>query len=448
MTGKQGNKERFKPIEETFPVNWKIKIGNASFRSNVIFKENELIIGSNGKDFRDYYLGDPTSGIYKLNRQSGKINGLYGNDQVIGDMDVNGVLEYKNNYYFGNDNDEFICMDASGKYKWNNMTSGDIEHEPVLIDINGVPAIVYASETGEVRAVNPDNGETYWSYYIPDFKGWKPGDNRAVFKIRSFVRNTTSFYTKPIVIDLNSDGIKDLVYNEYFGSTYAINGKNGNLLWLMNGNENNLNFDVIESLIKPDGEWVMIGLSSKYYGEGDSYQLKIHLINHSGKIKEIDSILTDYGSSGLNLMQLNENEILFTSTKNLYRLKNLKEIESYERGIQYVTDEEWYTNKNRYRNTFHCLMSNRTFNYKNHGKCLIILNQFDEANYHHGFIEIFSLDEMKIIETFELPGQSELAPIIYDVNKDGKLDLLINDRSNGYLYCYDLNIPLSSKSGK
>lgn len=448
LAGGKGDKDRFKPIEKTFPINWKAKIGNVSFRSNVLFAGNELIIGSNGKEFRDFYLGDPTSGMYKLNRQTGKINGLYGNDQVIGDMDVNGILAYNNRYYFGNDNDEFICMDASGKYIWNIMTSGDIEHEPVMIQINGKPAIVYASETGEVRAVNPDNGQSFWSYYIPDFKGWKPGDNRAAFKIRSFVRNTMSFYTKPLVIDLNKDGILDLVFNEIYGSIYAINGSNGKVIWTIKPGEYNNYFDVIELLKKPEGDWIMIGCKSRYVGDGDETLIQTYLISLNGSLKEIGSFKDRFGSCGLNIITCSDGDILFTSNTNLYRIKNLQHTEIIDRGIKYVTDETWYTDKNRFRNTYHPLMSRNTFPYKGHSNCLFILNQYDEANINYGSIEIFSMDENKTIEVFELPGNSEMEPLVQDINKDGKLDVLINDRTNGYLYCYNLDIPVSSTTNK
>jgi hypothetical protein len=448
LTDNPGDKDRFEPIEKTFSINWKAKIGNVSFRSNVLFSGDELIIGSNGKNFRDYYLGDETSGVYKLNRQTGKINALYGNDRVIGDLDVNGILMYNNKYYFGNDNDEFMCLNASGKNVWTIMTSGDIEHEPVLIHINGKPAVVYASEIGEVRAVNPDNGNTYWSYYIPDFKGWKPGDNRAVFKVRSFVRNTMSFYTKPVIADLNKDGIKDLVYKEIYGSTFAIDGRNGKLLWSISTEQNRTSFDVMELLPKPDGEWMMIGCRGEYLFESEDYRLHVFLISRTGELKEIFTFDNKIGACGLNMTTNGDNEILFTTTNKLYRLKNLKDIEVIDRSIQYVSEESWNKGQITNRNSYDPLMSTNTFPYKNHNNCIFVLNQYDDANDLYGFIEIISLDENKVIERLELPGNSEMVPLVYDVNKDGMLDLLINSKVNGYLYCYNLNIPASSISDK
>jgi outer membrane protein assembly factor BamB len=433
--------ERFTPIEKNFPLLWKAQIGNASFRTNPLFTNNEILIGSNGKEFIDFTLGDKTSGVYKINRATGKITGHYGNDEVIGDMDVNGLLAYNNRYYYGNDNDEFICMDISGKTIWTNLTSGDIEHEPVLININKQPAIIYASETGEVRAVKPEDGKTIWVYYTPDFKGWKPGDNRSVFKVKSFFKNTTDFFTKPLVTDLNKDGVSDLLYMTYPKEIYAINGKNGQLLWKKDNKEENI--EVFELLPNPQGEWVMIATAGSYQDDYHYYG-QIYLMNQNGDVKKIAETPKQYGSFGLNIFFNGPDEILFISYDKLYRLKNLKDIEIIDRQIFYEREYSWTTEKTHHRNSNDALIAKKIFQYKNHSKCVLILNQYDRAYSDYGFIEIISLDENKVIERFELPGNSEMNPIITDSNKDGMLDLLINCRYNGGLFCYNLNIPVSA----
>lgn len=158
------DKKEFESIESEFKLQWKSKIGNASFRSNVTFTENDIIIGSNGKYFRDYYPVDKTSGVYKLNRRTGKVIAHFANES-FGDMDVNGIIMYKGKLYFGNDNEEFLCTTSEGKILWRNAASGDIEHEPVMINNKGKKYIVYASELGEVSAVDPENGNHIWNYY-------------------------------------------------------------------------------------------------------------------------------------------------------------------------------------------------------------------------------------------------------------------------------------------
>ena len=121
-------------------------------------------MGSNGMNYMDYNLFDKKSGIYVMDAATGTIRSHFGNE-VLGDMDVNGVLFYKNRIYYGNDNEEFICSSPEGKIIWRNPASGDIEHEPILLDMQGNKYVVYASEAGEVRAVDPETGKTKWVHY-------------------------------------------------------------------------------------------------------------------------------------------------------------------------------------------------------------------------------------------------------------------------------------------
>jgi len=108
----------------------------ASFRTNVVLDSNQIIIGSNGNNFMDRNLHDHESGVYLLNRKTGRIEQHVAGEKY-GDMDVNGVLLYHGRLFFGNDNEEFLCTDKKGLVIWRNPTSGDIEHEPSLLDIRG-----------------------------------------------------------------------------------------------------------------------------------------------------------------------------------------------------------------------------------------------------------------------------------------------------------------------
>lgn len=95
------------------------------------------------------------------------------------------------------------------------------------------------------------------------------------------------------------------------------------------------------------------------------------------------------------------------------------------------------------RNSNASMIAQSTFSYKGHNNCILILNQHDYAFFEYGFIEIVSLDSKKVLGTWQLPAGSELTPVIADVNKDGKLDVLINGY-DGYLYCYALGIATSN----
>ena len=48
-----------------------------------------------------------------------------------------------------------------------------------------------------------------------------------------------------------------------------------------------------------------------------------------------------------------------------------------------------------------------------------------------------NIDNGKAIRTFELNGRSEFIPIVEDINKDGRMNLLFADDSN-QLTCIDL----------
>ena len=427
--------ERLPEIGKTFPLLWKADIGRVSFRSNVIFNGNDVIIGSNGSYYMDYNLYDKKSGVYILNGQNGKIKKSFSGD-CLGDMDVNGLLLYNQKLYFGNDNEEFFCTTPEGKTIWKKPTSGDIEHEPVLIEGKNKKYIVYASESGEVRAVEPETGKTVWVYYTPDFNGWKPEDNRTIFKVKSFFSNTASFFTKPELRDLNNDGVLDLLYLTYDNKLYAINGNNGQLFWCFSNNE----YLGFQNLVTGNGEAsTPILFYSTYKGPNNycSYQITL---NAKGKcIKKDSTFQTDRGLSLNNFCTKNNKLILASNESLLIYEKNIL-TDSISRNFEGVNKYAFSrTNNTMSRNYGDALLSNTTFPYKGSKNCILVLNQHDYANFDYGFIEIISLDTKQVIDRFELPASSEMAPILKDVNQDGYLDLLVNC-TDGFLYCYNLKI--------
>jgi len=427
--------DRLPEIGKNFPLLWKEDIGRVSFRSNVIFNGNDLIIGSNGNYFMDYFYYDKTSGVYILNRQNGKTKKTFSGD-CLGDMDVNGLLLYNQKLYFGNDNEEFFCTTPDGKTIWKKPTSGDIEHEPVLIEGKNKKYIVYASESGEVRAVEPETGNTVWTYYTPDFNGWKPEDNRTIFKVKSYFSNTISFFTKPELRDLNNDGVLDLLYLTYDNKLYAINGNNGQLFWCFSNNEN-LEFQ--NMVTGSGGASTPILFYSTYKGPNKycSYQITL---NAKGKcIKKDSTFQTETGLSLNNICTKNNKLILASNESLLIYEKNIL-TDTIGRHFEGISKYAFSgTNNKISRNFGDALLSNTTFPYKGSKNCIIVLNQHDYANFDYGFIEIISLDTKQVIERFELPSSSEMTPIVKDVNQDGYLDLLVNC-TNGFLYCYNLKI--------
>lgn len=418
----------FTPIEDVFPMHWKAEMGNVTFRSNYLMNADQIIIGSNGNNYMDYNLRDKKSGVYVINRKNGKVIRHFGNE-IIGDMDVTGMVQYKDRIYYGNDNEEFVCASIDGKEHWVKPASGDIEHEPVLLFHQNTPLIIYATESGEVRAVNPESGNTIWQYFTPDFSGWKPGHNRTAFKIKSYFSNTSSFYTKPARADINNDGTDDLVYATRTGEIYALNGASGKLIW----RKEHLLAYFIEKNPNTKNSFVCIG---SIKNSDDLYGNYLYTLNAKGENSPLTKINNDYYSQIS--MHFKGNDILVNTEEYLYSFNQHKKIDSIDRRMMIRKKDSW--NNSEYdenRNTSGMLFSNQSFNYKNYGKCILNLVQYDRNDYNKGFVEIISLKDMSIVDRLQLPRDSEMSPSIEDINKDGKLDLLINCR-DGNLYCYDL----------
>jgi outer membrane protein assembly factor BamB len=424
--------DRYPPIEHHFDLHWKTQMGSASFRSNVIITNNSLIIGSNGSEFIDYYISDKKSGVYTINRKNGSIKNHFANE-AFGDMDVNGLLLHNNRLYFGNDNEEFLCTSLDGKIIWRNPTSGDMEHEPVLINNNGTEQIVYATETGEVKAVDPLTGKVLWNYYVPKFEGWKPGENRSLFKVKAYFTNTSAFYTKPLVVDLSNDKVPDLIYLTYDGKLFAINGASGKLLWLYD------KADGTEIALLQTGTKASPTISFFAKTYSPQFKLTSHLVTLNNDGVQIAKVKLPTGSFGMGINTLLLNNLFIVERDSLFEIDSRGLYKSYDRTNFYPDINYLGKNVMEQRNGFESLISNKTFTYKSDNNCVVILNQHDYANYENGFIEIYSLTEHKVMDRFGLPMPSEFPPMIADINKDGYLDLLINCY-DGYLYCYNLKV--------
>lgn len=423
-------------IEQAFKLIWKAKTGIATFRSNVLFDQNDLIIGSNGSQLMDYNFIDTASGVYIVDRHNGKIKRHFG-EEVMGDMDVNGVMQYNNQFYFGNDNEEFLCTTPKGEIVWRNPASGDIEHEPVLLDIRGKTYIVYATEEGEVQAVDPSSGVSFWTYYTPDFNGWKPGKNRNLFKVRAYFRNSSSFFTKPVMLDLNKDGIKDLVYNTYDSKIYAINGLNGKLLWDYDHDGQLSVFSVVDD---QNAEPALLMAGSKWR-DYDKYDYKLLRLDRNGKMKTL--FAGSFGNGfGLNALKVSHDQLLIPCTDSLaiFSLKT-NQIEWIDRSLTYLF-QYTYPNSEKFervesRNARDPLIAQQFINYNGDSSCVVLISQYDRANYQLGVLEIISLKEKKLHKRFSLPASSEMVPIITDVNQDGRKEILVNC-SDGFTYCYQI----------
>lgn len=197
-------------INDVFPLKWKAKVGQTTFRTNMIFAHGWVLVGSNGESRGS--LKDSQDGLYMLDPRSGKtIRHL--KPEVLGDTDVNGVATSGNYLFFGNDNNGVFCYDFDGKKVWQATVDGDIEGSPSLFDSNGdgIDDAVFATESGSVMAFDGKTGKELWRYKAS---------------------NGGYFVATPAAYDVNADGTPDVLIgtggSPYF---YAINGKTGKELW-------------------------------------------------------------------------------------------------------------------------------------------------------------------------------------------------------------------------
>lgn len=427
----------YQPIDEALPLRWQSNIGRVSFRSNISTRKDLLIIGSNGNEFRDGSFMDLNSGVYFINSVTGKIKTSVSKERW-GDFDVNGTIIFNGNVYFGNDNEEFICVDMNGNMIWKNLASGDIEAEPVLIDIKGKKAIVYATELGEVKAVDPANGKSFWSYFTPGFSGWKEGDSRPIFKVKAFLSSTESFFAKPVLADVNKDGVSDIIYSCLYNNVVCINGNNGKLLWNLKETDTYYSYNIDCKKIEKSTEFWLA--TSTYNRALEKSFLSITRINDRGEILGRIPIQDSSSSSfSLNSMSLDFGQQLYATEDSVFIVDHKRIKGAIYIGDTFHVKSTWNNEVRIINRVYHDqLFSSSSFNYKGNDSCIALLSQYDRANYENGFITIISLKSKKVIERLALPDISEMPPQVGDFNRDGKTDLLVNC-ADGKLYCYQLN---------
>lgn len=216
-----------KTVASQFPLQWKTKIGVTTYRTNMLFHNGLIYIGSNGES-RDKLL-DNLDGVYAIDPKTGAVKATY-KVPFAGDNDVTGIAIADNKLFFGTDNYYFFCFDLkTGQELWKVPQKYDVESTPVCEDFNtdGKKDVAFSVEGYGFYALNGEDGSLIW----------------AQDSISSHNGNVPS-----LVIDINGDGVKDLVnagrgaansdeidgfkmahYGDYH---IALNGKNGRVLWL------------------------------------------------------------------------------------------------------------------------------------------------------------------------------------------------------------------------
>ena len=196
-------------IEELFSLKWSSEIGQTTFRTNIMFANNSLIVGSNGTTRNQ---ADDKDGLFFLDTNTGEVSQLL-RPQSEGKTDINGQAIDGNKVFFGNENGQAFCYQLSGELLWKDSLFGEIENSPTLADVNsdGIKDAIFATDKGHIYALNGTDGTKLWEFKDPE----------------------GGFYmATPAVFDISKDGTPDVFIGSggrsYF---YAINGKNGQQLW-------------------------------------------------------------------------------------------------------------------------------------------------------------------------------------------------------------------------
>jgi len=347
-------------------------------------------------------------------------------------MDVNGLLIVDGNIYFGNDNEEFLCVDLTGAVKWRIPASGDIEHRPVLFSVNGTNTVVFSTETGQIVALNALTGREVWTYYHKDFEGWKPGDNRTVFKVKMHFTQANIFFNEPSLVDLNGDAVQDLVYNTNYGDFMAFSGSTGKVLWTID-EKDHPGFSVNMAREKP----LIIGKGSKaqimvlLWNQEAANNDYVAFYNAQGKLIKKTEMKRDLGNSLIS----QTDGVFFTSTSILIPGKTPDDLKvvaidsafrKWEGGAIYprFSDGQVALQKVRYNNE----------------DCAVVLFQSDySTKTSQSPLMLIGLTSGKVHSKSYLPASSEFTPVLGDFNKDGKIDVLVGCY-DGFLYCFDFGI--------
>jgi hypothetical protein len=415
---------KVKPVTQTLKLKWKCEIGNTTDRTRPVISGGYIWIGSNGSRYNDYAL-DYGNGIYKISASTGKVAEHFLDEQV-GDMDVNGILKINDLFYAGSDNEELTCFDASGKVKWRVPAGGDIEHRPTHVRLNDKDAVIYATENGEISAVDVISGKRLWSYYHPEYKGWKPGENRFVFKVNNHFYADFCFFSEPAIADLNNDGTDDVIYGSFYSELTAVNGKTGKKIFGYNLREGEsaslLGRD--KPLISKGKQGIICWIptinqsSSKYEMLGLNTVGQLKYRKSFGK----DIPLNTAQNSGVGECALNNGFLDLTKDLKFVQYKSNEYKKDKESGQSYIpfAGARYADNKIKMNGEICNVL---LFEYAPERSTVMVIGQKTGVTY---------LEQV-------LEASSEFIPVVEDVDTDGKVELLVSCR-DGKLYCYSLGI--------
>jgi len=420
--------QNIQKIEEVFPLKWKTYIGQTTYRTNILFHQGKIWLGSNGNTL-DKLSNDENDAVFAIEPQSGKIlekiKPTYQNLTKELDTDVNGIALDGNKLFFGTDAQTLYCYDIEKKeflWQYNTPTEnpesnvGNVESCPLLTDLNGDKEndVVITIRGKGVAALNGKTGKVLWLNVLTN-------DNGA-------------FLSSPCAVDVNADGILDIISGgwdktnfERKSYVYALNGKNGEIIWkfgLYSGLKSS-------PIVVQKGKKTAIMVANTYS--------IVFVIDLEGKLLY-----------AINLNMPDEAPY-YGGISGLYASPVLTPNETMGIGSSWWSSDEqdgfWVTHLQKAPLTtendlkFVDRKASKFFP-ANRITASAVVAQINAKNWQmavpteKGKLLIYD-EKTKMLQTLLLPAGSEATPFVGDIDNDKKLELLVATY-DGNLYCYQL----------
>ncbi|MCU0445208.1 MAG: PQQ-binding-like beta-propeller repeat protein [Microscillaceae bacterium] len=404
-------------ISDVFRLKWRTYIGQTTYRTNLVFANNMLIVGSNGKSL-DLSPSDNKDGVYLINPQNGKIMKQI-RPQALGDEDVNGIAINQNKLFFGNDNGVFYAYHLNGKKIWEYALkkigdstagkSGNVEACPALARLNEDAEldVVFTVRGIGIVALDGVTGKEIWRKNLTQHPG--------------------AFMNAPAIYDLNQDGIDEVVCAGWAGDSssddsfcYALQGKTGEMIW-----QYPLNSGVKASplIVKRNGKIEILvaqTYSNVYYLSAEGKLLRyINLNEPEGGISGLyaSPILNAHGDLVIGSSWWGDEDLVWLCPDApTYWQKD------DNAQLAYQTSQRVFVRTGRVTAT--ALV----------GDILDNGNQQTIIGTEKGNLLILNEQNLTLYN-LTLPAGVEATPLIRDVDDNGDLEILIATR-DGYLYCY------------
>lgn len=386
-------------------LKWETRVGLTTFKTTILHSDGKVVVGSNGESAGS--LADPMDGVLLLDGTTGRLLTHIKSTQP-GDTDVNGVAWHKELLFFGDDTGAFFSFSERGEQRWMFQGVGDVEGAPALTDLTGdyFPDVVFATEEGFIYALDGKSGDELWQFRTspeptPDKYEWL---------------QSNAFIASPAVVDINSDGVRDVLIGSRNAVFYAFDGKTGAVLWKYHTHSG-----IHSSALVTQSENDLRIIFAESYSE-------IHVLDRFGKRRGEGEL----SAPGGGIQGFFSSPVITPSGSILI-------------GSAWWDDPDQLTGRGDGFWIFHPFSSGREAR-KFDGAGRISATPFladilDEFYPQVGFVTengtlLLAYHTGEAAGRFSMPAGAEATPLVADVDGDGKHEILIAMK-DGFLRCYE-----------